>query len=188
MKQTRNIFLKDGYVVLRPVEKQDAEFIRETRLHEEVRPHIGNRPLPIRPTNMKQEESFIEEMCSDDNIVTFLIEYKQEKTGVIVLRGLSNEYGRTETGYYIHPDHQNQGIGTKSLQTVVKYTFETLNRDLLRAGYLEGNEASRRVMEKSGFRKEGRERRFKYVNGQWKDRIMMSITQEEYLNQKQKPV
>jgi Acetyltransferases, including N-acetylases of ribosomal proteins len=175
--KTENKFMEQGDVVLRPIEKEDAKFIAETTSHGEVRAHLGRAP---RPVNKSQEKEHIENLSSDDDSVHFIIEYQGEKVGHIFLGELEKEYGRSHVGYFIHPDYHGQGIGTKSLKMVVTYTFETLNRHKIRGGFLEGNPASRRVMEKAGFQEEGTERDYKYVDGEWKNVTWMSILEDEY--------
>lgn len=177
MTETKSKFMEWDDVVLRPVEKEDAKFIAETISHGEVRAYLGRAPKPI---NVSQEEEYIEEFSSDDDSVHFLIEYQGEKVGHIFLGVLESDYGRSHVGYFIHPEYHGQGIGTKSLKMVVTYTFETLNRHKIRGGFLEGNPASRRVMEKAGFQEEGIERDYKYVDGEWKNVTWMSILEDEY--------
>ncbi|EGQ43446.1 MAG: acetyltransferase, partial [Candidatus Nanosalina sp. J07AB43] len=156
---------------------EDAKFIAETTSHGEVRAHLGRTP---RPVNKSQEKEHIENLSSDDDSVHFIIEYQGAKVGHIFIGDLEKEYGRSHVGYFIHPDYHGQGIGTKSLKMVVTYTFETLNRHKIRGGFLEGNPASRRVMEKAGFQEEGTERDYKYVDGEWKNVTWMSILEDEY--------
>ncbi|MFB6099901.1 MAG: GNAT family N-acetyltransferase [Candidatus Nanohalobium sp.] len=170
-------FLEKGNVVLRPIEKDDAEFLREFIKHRDVRDTIGKPP---RPVNLKQEEEFIEATSEDDDAVKFLIEYKDERAGEISLNELEKPYRKGELGISIHPDFHGQGIGSTAVQLVTRYAFETLNRHKVRGGYLEGNEASKRIMEKAGMQQEGRDRHYKYVDGEWKDVIWMSILEEEY--------
>ncbi|PSG98832.1 MAG: hypothetical protein BRC29_01755 [Nanohaloarchaea archaeon SW_7_43_1] len=176
MTETENKFMERDDVVLRPVEKSDAEFITETISHEEVRSYLGREP---RPTNVSQQEEIIGEFNSDDNSVHFLIEHQGERVGHIFLDGLESDYGKSHVGYFIHPDYHGRGIGTRSLKMVVTYAFETLNRHKIRGGYLEGNPASRRVMEKAGFQEEGVERDYKCVDGEWINVTWMSILEDE---------
>jgi Acetyltransferases, including N-acetylases of ribosomal proteins len=178
LTETHNNFMEWDDIVLRPVEKEDAEFIAETISHGEVRAYLGRAP---RPVNKRQEE-YIEEFSSNGDSVHFLIEYQGEKVGHIFLGDLESDYGRSGVGYFIHPEYHGQGIGTKSLKMVVSYAFETLNRHKIRGGHLEGNPASRRVMEKAGFQEEGTERHYKYVDGEWKDVVWMGIIEDEYYN------
>jgi RimJ/RimL family protein N-acetyltransferase len=175
--ETENKFMEQEGVVLRPVEIEDAEFIAETVNHGEVRAYLGRAPRPI---NVSQEEEYIKQFNSEDDSVHFLIEYQGKKVGYIFIGELKSDYRRSGVGYFIHPEYHGQGIGTKSLKMVVTYTFETLNRHKIRGGFLEGNPASKRVMEKAGFQEEGTERDYKYVDGEWKNVIWMSILEDEY--------
>jgi len=175
MRETK--FLEKEDVVLRPVEKDDAEFLQETVLEPEVRNTIGRAP---KPTSIEEQKDWIEKNRKDDDVAQFLIEYKGEKAGNMTLHGLETDYRRGEFGISIHPDFQGKGIGTRSVKLIVKYAFETLNLHKVKGGYLEHNSASKRVMEKAGFREEGTGRDFKYVDGEWKDVIWMSILEDEY--------
>lgn len=177
MTETENIFKQNGEVVLRPIEKDDAEFLQELTLHPDVRDTLGRPPMPV---NKKEEEDYIEKISSDDGAAHFLIEFQGERAGHISLHGLENDYGRGEFGISIHADHHGKGIGTKSVQMLVEYAFETQNLHKVRGGFIEGNKASKRVMEKAGFQQEGQERDYKYVNGEWKDVVWMSILETEY--------
>lgn len=170
-------FLEKDEVVLRPIEKKDSEFLRELVQHPDVRNTIGKAP---RPVNRNQEEDFIEAARSDEDTVKFLIEYRGEKAGEISLGGLEKDFRKSAFGISIHPEYHGEGVGTTAVQLLVKYAFETLNRHKLRGGYVEGNKASRRIQEKAGLQEEGRERHYKYVDGEWKDVIWMSILEDEY--------
>jgi len=175
--ETRRVFLEKEDVVLRPVEKEDKEFLQELVQHPDVRKTLGRAPLPV---NKKQKEQSLEKLDSDKDKAYFLIEYKDKKAGDIILTGLETRYRKGEFGISIHPDFQEQGIGTKAVQLIVKYGFETQNLHKIRGGCLEGNTPSKRVMEKVGFQEEGRERHYKYVDGKWKDVKWMSILEDEY--------
>lgn len=177
MTKTENVFKRKDEVVLRPIERSDLEFLQELVQHKDVRDTIGKAPLPV---NKREEEDHLEKVCSNDDAAYYLIEYKGNNAGTISLHGLENQYRKGEFGISIHPDYHNNSIGTKAVQMIVEYAFDTQNLHKVRGGHIEGNEASRRVMEKTGFQEEGRERHYKYVKGEWKDVIWMSILEEEY--------
>ncbi|MFT4869245.1 MAG: diamine N-acetyltransferase [Colwellia polaris] len=173
----KTVFKQDGDITLRPLEVDDAEFLHEIINHNDVRAFLSRAPTPV---SLESQKEYIREETSKDNYTHFLIEYKGEKAGHIYLGSLENDYRRSSVGYSVHPDFQEQEICSKALKLVVEYAFETLNRHKIKGGYIDGNEASRRVMEKSGFQKEGVERDFKYVDGEWKNVIWMSILEDEY--------
>jgi len=173
----RSKFLEKDDVVLRPIEEDDAEFLRDLLNHPDVRNTIGRAAVPM---NTVQEEEFVDRAGNDDGSVKFLIEYQGEKAGEVSIGGLNKDFRKSEFGISIHPDYHGKGVGTKATKLIVKYAFETLNRHKIRGGYLEGNDASRRIQEKAGFQEEGKERDYKYVDGEWKDVIWMSMLEDEY--------
>ena len=67
--------------------------------------------------------------------------------------GFINECEKRDTmielGYVITPEHQGKGFATEAVQACIQELFR-MGYDRVRAGYFEGNDASRRVMEKCG--------------------------------------
>jgi len=172
-------FLDSEEITLRPVELEDSEFLRNTRIHKDVRDYMIGEPKPL---NMKQQREYIESLGSDD--INLLIEHQGEKAGTIFLNNWNKIYKRCEFGIFLHPDFHGKGIGTKSLEIFLEYLFEELNMQKVSGGFLEGNTGSKRIMEKNEFTKEGRKRQHKYVNGEWKDEIRMSLLKNEWRQQK----
>ena len=56
-----------------------------------------------------------------------------------------------ELGYALGADYWGQGLTTEAARTVIAYCFTQLGLQTLWCGYYEGNDHSRRVMEKCGF-------------------------------------
>lgn len=173
----RSVFLEKDDVILRPVEKEDAEFLRDVLIDPDVRNTIGRPP---RPLNIEAQKNWIEEVTENSDEAHFLIEHDGEKAGNISINGLESEYRKGEFGVSVHPDHQGKGIGTVAIQLVLQYAFQTQNMHKVRGGHLEKNTASKRIMEKAGFQEEGIERDYKYVDGEWKNVHWMSILEDEY--------
>lgn len=180
MTDTRSLFKEENDVVLRPIEENDLEFLQELVQHKDVRDTIGRGPKPL---NKKEEKEHIEKVSSNDDAAYFLIEFKGEKAGTISLHGLESDYRKGEFGISVHPDFHNKGIGTKAVKMVIEYGFETQNLHKIRGGHLEDNTPSRKVMEKAELQEEGRERHYKYVDGEWKDVIWLSLLEDEYYEQ-----
>ncbi len=62
------------------------------------------------------------------------------------------------TGSWLAAPHQRQGLGTEMRAAVLWLAFEGLGADVAESGYIEGNDASRRVSEKLGYVANGLER------------------------------
>jgi RimJ/RimL family protein N-acetyltransferase len=60
--------------------------------------------------------------------------------------------GVVEIAYHIHADHQRRDIATEAVQAVIGRVLGSAMATVIRAHTLHGNEASKRVLAKCGFR------------------------------------
>lgn len=74
-----------------------------------------------------------------------------------------------EIGYVINPHYQNMGIATEAVRAAIEFGFSELKLNRIEARYMVGNDASRRVMEKSGMTFEGVRRSLLYVKDKYVD-------------------
>ena len=72
----------------------------------------------------------------------------------------------------------NKGYATQAVAAVVRYAFETLRLHRIEANIMPRNKASRRVVEKCGFREEGASPQYLKINGVWEDHIHMALLNE----------
>ncbi len=73
-----------------------------------------------------------------------------------------------EIGYVLNPAYHGKEIAAEAARTVMKFGFDTLGMHRIEARFMEGNEASRRVMEKLGMSFEGFAREALFVKGEYK--------------------
>src|ERR1700756_5124426 len=59
-----------------------------------------------------------------------------------------------ETGYWVAPKYARQGMATEAANAAIRYAFGHLGAKAISIGYFDGNEPSRRIVEKLGFRKQ----------------------------------
>lgn len=69
---------------------------------------------------------------------------------------------------------------TETLGAVIKFAFQTLNVNRIEATVSTKNNSSIRVLEKSGFIKEGILRERCYMSDSYHDMMMLSILKKEY--------
>ena len=87
-----------------------------------------------------------------------------------------------EIGYCIAQGSWGKGIMTEAFTAVIKYLFEEIGFNQIRAAHAVKNPASGRVMEKCGLKYEGTFRQFFRANsGELLDISYRSILKEEYL-------
>ena len=79
---------------------------------------------------------------------------------------LSNNIG--EIGYVLNPDYHGKGYATEAAGRVVEFGFEVLELHRIEAKFMEGNEASRHVMEKLGMAFEGFKRDGIFTKGKYR--------------------
>lgn len=70
-----------------------------------------------------------------------------------------------EIGYVLNPAYHHMGIATEAASAVMKFGFETLSVHRIEAKFIDGNNASRAVMERLGMTAEGFERDAVFVKG-----------------------
>lgn len=77
------------------------------------------------------------------------------------------DHNSAEIGYVVHPDYWGQGIAAEAVCAVMREGFYTLNLHRIEAKFMEENERSRRVMEKSGMRFEGFQRDAMFIKDRY---------------------
>lgn len=66
---------------------------------------------------------------------------------------LTNEQDVYETGYWVAPKYAGRGMATEATNAAIRYAFGHLGAKAISIGYFDGNEPSRRIVEKLGFQK-----------------------------------
>lgn len=77
-------------------------------------------------------------------------------------------------GYWIGKPYAGQGCMTEAVQTLLPFAFRTLRLHRLEAACMPANAASIRVLERSGFEREGLARSYLKINGRWEDHFLFA--------------
>ena len=85
-----------------------------------------------------------------------------------------------EIGYVLNPDFHGKGYATEAAQRVVKYGFEELGLHRIEAKFMEGNDASLRVMEKLGMQFEGYRRESMLVKRRYRTIGICAMLRNEW--------
>ncbi len=75
-------------------------------------------------------------------------------------------------GYWMAEDHTRQGIMRESIALVRDYAFETLGLSRIEAACLPENQASRGLLESSGFKYEGVAQSYLQIKGRWRTHVL----------------
>lgn len=78
-------------------------------------------------------------------------------------------------GYWIGANHAQQGYMTAAVRAIVPFVFDSLELHRLEAACLPTNTASIRLLERTGFKREGLARRYLRINGTWQDHLLYAL-------------
>lgn len=171
------VFLEGDRVELRTFEEEDLVFLRDTVNDARVWPSIGGQTLP---SNLEQERKFFQDLNRDDDAVLLLVTVEERRVGIIELEPINWENGVAEVAFLIAPEEQHQGFATDALETIVDYSFEHLRMHKLTAESFTFNEASRDLLERVGFSREGELRQEAFVDGEHTDVMRFGLLVEEW--------
>ncbi len=108
-----------------------------------------------------------------------------ELAGVVnvneIIRGVAQS---AYLGYYAFVPHNGQGHMTRGLGAVVARVFRRHNLHRLEANIQPENEASRRLVQRLGFRMEGYSPRYLKLAGRWRDHERWAILAEEWIGRR----
>jgi ribosomal-protein-alanine N-acetyltransferase len=83
-------------------------------------------------------------------------------------------------GYAIDKKSEGKGLMTEALDRAIQYMFDDLNLHRIMANYLPDNARSARVLEKLGFVIEGRAQKYLFINGEWREHVLTSLTNDNW--------
>jgi len=82
-------------------------------------------------------------------------------------------------GYWMGAPYAGQGNMTAAVSTVLPFAFGTLRLHRVEAACIPGNGASIRLLEKTGFQREGFARRYLCINGVWQDHLLFARLRDD---------
>jgi [ribosomal protein S5]-alanine N-acetyltransferase len=107
----------------------------------------------------------------------FLIFQRQTNTlaGGITLGAIRYGVARSgQIGYWMGEKFSGQGLMQDAVKTVSTFGFETLKLHRLEAACIPSNERSIKVLEKTGFHREGLLKSYLKINGEWQDHLLFA--------------
>ena len=112
----------------------------------------------------------------------FAIASPQEAIGGIGLQFQYDVYRKSaELGYWLGEPFWRKGIATLAVQAITVYAFRRFDLERIYAAVFGWNMASARVLEKAGYRLEGRFRNAVFKDGRITDQLMYGIVRKDAL-------
>ncbi|NMA69790.1 MAG: GNAT family N-acetyltransferase [Desulfitobacterium sp.] len=165
---------------LRPLENDDIVLFKKWYNDQEVN-YWANGAWPL--TTMLGEEEIEERffLTQDSSDRYIVLNEKKTPIGTIGFREL-NLPARSATLFIIigEKEYWGQGYGTDALRVLIDYLFLQWNLHRLTVDTWDGNHRAIRAYEKLGFKVEGCLRQARFVQGEYRDAIIMGILRNEY--------
>ncbi len=83
-------------------------------------------------------------------------------------------------GYWVGQRHARQGYMTEAIAAILPFVFDTLALHRLEAACLPENEPSRRLLDASGFGREGLARDYLKIEGRWRDHLLFALLESDW--------
>lgn len=171
-------------IILKSWEDDDVEGLVEGLNNLNVAKWMAGVPYPYTENDAK---NFIERSKNnDENIKIALAIVLKENNKVIggtEITNINKKDGTAGGGIWLNEKYQNNGYGTEAFSEKIKYCFNALGLRRMENGYFPGNEQSRKMQEKLGYKNEGiRRKRFLCLaTNEYVDECITGLLKEEFI-------
>ncbi|MGM0605209.1 MAG: GNAT family N-acetyltransferase [Halobacteriota archaeon] len=176
------VFLEGDSVTLRPIERDDIEFVQRVMND----PTVWRPALDANPMNATLAAEFFETILTTERDVYCVVCHDGDPVGYVSVS--ESEYGPTETArsragelaYWIAPAHHGRGYGSDAANRIVEYAFTDRNLRRLSAHVGAFNDASIALLESLGFEREGTQREAAWYRGEYHDMHWYGLLRSEW--------
>ena len=160
-------------VYIRPITEDDTDLIIKWRNSEAVRPYFIYQKPFTREGHLNWLKTMIETGCGYQFIVCNIED--DMPVGCTYLRDYDREHNKIEYGVFLgSEDVKGKGIGTEILGLTLQFAFGTLDVHKVFARAFSDNPASIGSFLKGGFEKEAYLKDEVFVNGQYRDIVLLA--------------
>lgn len=147
------MILETERLLLRPWEESDAESLYEYAKDPAVGPIAGWPPHK----SVEESREIIKNVLSGPESYAVCLKVNGRAIGAIALKlnghtDMTDRDDECELGYWLGKPFWGQGLIPEAAKEMIRHGFEELHMRAIWCGYYDGNEKSKRVQEKCGFR------------------------------------
>ena len=170
--------IKSDRFNLREFEESDAASLAKYANNRKI--WAGVRDIFPHPYSLENAKDFIEMATEEQPAHIFAIEIDGQAVGAIGFHTQDDVYRYSaEIGYWLGEPYWGKGYMSEIVSLFVQKVFERSNVWRLYAGVYHTNAASRRVLEKAGFVKEGVLKKAVFKDGKVLDEVRYALLREE---------
>lgn len=178
--------LLDAPVGLRPVRARDAGIWRDSRVRNAEwlrRWEPTNPETPLYRSNISPYVSMARTMRREARqglALPWVITYGGRFAGQLTVGSIVWGSARSaQIGYWIDETYAGRNLTPSAVAMAIDHCFFVVGLHRVEASIRPENQASRRVVEKLGFREEGLRRRYLHIDGAWRDHLCYALTIED---------
>jgi [ribosomal protein S5]-alanine N-acetyltransferase len=169
-------------LILRQLNEVDMDILFEIRSSPIAMQYL-DRPMAATKEDVITLYNTMQENVTNNIAITWAIQHKDnaEMLGYIGFYRTDTTNHRGEIGYILHPNHFGKGIMTEAMKAVISHGFSALNFHSIIADINPANEASKKIVEKHGFKQEAYFRENYYYNGKFLDSTIYGLLKSEWV-------
>lgn len=177
------VTLTEGAITLRPLRQRDAREWRAVRARnaEWLRPWEATSPEPAvdAPPTYSAMVRRLKAEAREGRTLPFVIAFGDVLVGQLTVGGIAwGSLRSAHIGYWVDQRVAGRGIMPTAVAMATDHCFDVgLHR--IEINIRPENLASRRVVEKLGFRPEGMRPRYLHIDGDWRDHLSFALTVDE---------
>lgn len=124
---------------------------------------------------------YVEDQRSDQAYSFFIF----HNSGDVLVGGITLSNVRrgvaqaSSVGYWMGEPYAGRGLMSMALRALIPFSFTSLRLHRLEAACITTNVASIRLLEKSGFQREGYARQYLCINGRWQDHLLYARIKDD---------
>ncbi len=168
---------------LRPLEPRDGDALHAMESREDVTRWLYFEPrTPAESEDALQRRITRTRLEREGDSLELGIEHAGtgELLGTVILMYRSEEHRQGEVGYVVHPAHQGHGYAGEAAREVLRLGFEQLGLHRIVGRCEPRNEASARLLERLGMRREAHLVENEWVKGEWQSELVYAMLDREW--------
>lgn len=168
--------LETERLILRAIREEDKDDLFAIRSDADMMRYVP-RPIAKTVEDVLPLIAMIQAAVVSDEGMNWVINLKgsDKLIGLVGYVHFTKPHHRGEVGYILHSDYQNKGIMREALAVVLDYGFNVMKLHSIEAIINPANDASIKVVEKSGFIKEAHFKDYLFHNDRFVDALVYSL-------------
>ncbi|MGI0116463.1 GNAT family N-acetyltransferase [Zooshikella sp. RANM57] len=180
------VSINTSQLTLRPITTHDAQALFSLFSDQETMRYWSSPPIK----KIHEADELIERCIANYQTQQALclgLEHQNtaQLIGTCTLFSIHQASRRAELGYVLKRDHWGRGLMHEALNAFIHFAFTALDLHRLEADIDPRNHASKRILQRLGFNKEGLLRERWIVNGEMSDTELYGLLQHEWSAQQQ---